>query len=259
MDTFPSLLIVRVERFFGRLCGAEKREELIDGAASRRARSRRRKAAARSPSRSRICTSRPTSPKKRAERRLRHRRRRAARPPCPPRAAASAARRWRSGHWRARCRPRLLLPEAAWLTATRLSAIEVRLEMTFSQLAAKASRLSRRASASRCWRSSVAGAHLRRLPANGGRQQPVAVAEPFVERLLEQLARRATAVMVSWSPPSTSRSSTASSTACWRSVGSFVLGCCGHSLRTVPYVTVRPSNPTCVCDASASAKRPRRS
>ena len=49
--------------------------------------------------------------------------------------------------------PRLLLPETAWATATLLSAIEVREEMTVSQLAAKRSRLSRKAVASSRWRS----------------------------------------------------------------------------------------------------------
>ena len=80
--------------------------------------------------------------------------------------------------------PRSRLSDPAWATASRLSAIEVSVEMTDSQLTANSS--SRAASEARSSRCAIdrTDRHLRRLPLHGGGQQPVAVAEPFVERFL---------------------------------------------------------------------------
>ena len=140
------------ERIFGRLPAAPKR---VKNWSTARLASRSISAAesfSGSPSSSRICTSRPTSPKKvrnavfgvvegeqpgrpaRLEQRLQ---------PLADREAAVGE------HDLAE----IALARAGMATATRLSAIEVRLEMTFSQLAAKPSRLSRNAAASSFWRS----------------------------------------------------------------------------------------------------------
>ena len=69
-------------------------------------------------------------------------------------------------------------------TATRFSAIEVSLEITRQPVGGKTLEAFAQRGGVEPLPVVIAGPHLRGLPLHGRRQQPVAVAEPFVERFL---------------------------------------------------------------------------
>src|SRR5690606_9932597 len=105
-----------------------------------------------SPRSRRICTSRPTRPKK--VRNASSASSKARSPALRPASSTGFNRSPIAKRPLARTiSPRLLLPEPAWATATRLSAIDVSEEITSSQATAKLSRLSRSAATLRCWLS----------------------------------------------------------------------------------------------------------